>query len=47
MALPVVDGIDLNDIMEASIGALALLASASMINKDEILELEVGPLIRR
>ncbi len=40
-----VGGVDLNDIKETSIGALADLAKASMVNKEEVAALNVGPLL--
>ncbi len=43
--LSLVGGVDLNDIKEASIGALAILAKASMVNKEDVAALNVGPLL--
>ncbi len=40
-----VGGVDLNDVKETSIGALAILARASIVNKEEVAALNVGPLL--
>ena len=42
-----VDGVGLGDVMESAAGALAALARASMINRDEILETNVAELAKK
>ena len=43
--MSLVGGVDLNDVKEEAISALDQLAKASMVNRDEVDSLNVGPLL--
>ena len=47
MSVQTVDGVGLGDVMESAAGALAALARASMVNREEIMETNVAELAKK